>query len=304
LTNWKFHPDSPVINPNKENGGDWFFFDSEHVGLGDIIQPGESAMSKFAIQDDRAFLMYIFGGCSDEVTLDGPNGPAVVKGVKMEIGVAVSQDGAHWSRIEGPEPYGSILSAGKAADDFDSEFVGWPNVVEVGSEYRMYYSTFDKKLQKYVIGLAVAKDGLLNWTKRGPVFGGADPGNSGSFDSKGASRRHMVKLEDKSWKMWYEGVSAEGVHSIGCATSADGFVWKRVSDSPVFAASTEAGAWDGGGVGSPNLIWLPEKKRWRMYYVGNESRTGKENDGRLPHSSIGVAESLDEDGLVFQRIAI
>lgn len=35
------------------------------------------------------FLMYIFGGCSDSVTIDG--GVQAVKGVKMEIGVAVSQ---------------------------------------------------------------------------------------------------------------------------------------------------------------------------------------------------------------------
>lgn len=33
--------------------------------------------------------MYIFGGCSDSVTVDG--GVQAVKGVKMEIGVAVSQ---------------------------------------------------------------------------------------------------------------------------------------------------------------------------------------------------------------------
>jgi hypothetical protein len=38
---------------------------------------------------DGVFLMYIFGGCSDSVTVDG--GVHAVKGVKMEIGVAVSQ---------------------------------------------------------------------------------------------------------------------------------------------------------------------------------------------------------------------
>jgi hypothetical protein len=48
LTNWKLHEDSPVLNPNKENDGDWFFFDSEHVGLGDVIQPGDKANEKFA----------------------------------------------------------------------------------------------------------------------------------------------------------------------------------------------------------------------------------------------------------------
>ena len=37
---------------------------------------------------DGVFLMYIFGGCSDSVNVDGGS---AVKGVKMEIGVAVSQ---------------------------------------------------------------------------------------------------------------------------------------------------------------------------------------------------------------------
>ena len=149
LTGWTLHPDSPVLNPNKENGGDWFFFDSEHVGLGDVIQPGEAAQSKFAINDGRMFLMYLFGGCSDAVSMDGPNGPVSFKGAKMEIGVAVSQDGAHWSRIEGPEPYGSILVPGKTSDDFDSQFVGWPSVLELGGEYRMYYTTYNARLKRF-----------------------------------------------------------------------------------------------------------------------------------------------------------
>ena len=50
LRGWDFHPNSPVLNPNKESGGDWYFFDSEHVGLGDVIQPGDTVQSKFAVQ--------------------------------------------------------------------------------------------------------------------------------------------------------------------------------------------------------------------------------------------------------------
>lgn len=260
LTNWKLHQDSPVLNPNKENGGDWYFFDAEHVGLGDIIQPGNSALSKFAI-DGRAFLMYIFGGCSDAVSLEGPKGPTLVKGIKMEIGVAVSQDGAHWSRIEGPEPYGSILTAGKTLHEFDGQFVGWPSVMEVGNEYRMYYSTYNAQTKRFMIGLAVAQDGLMNWKKRGPVFAGSNS-DDGKFDGKGASRRHIVRLDDGMYRMWYEAISNDGVHSIGCATSLDGLVWDRLSDEPVFAASSDASAWDSGAVGSPNLIWLPDKRRW------------------------------------------
>jgi hypothetical protein len=52
------HPDSPVLSPSKESG-DWFYFDSEHVGLGDILVPGKVAQSQIAIQDG-VFFMYVY----------------------------------------------------------------------------------------------------------------------------------------------------------------------------------------------------------------------------------------------------
>jgi hypothetical protein len=148
------------------------------------------------------------------------------------------------------------------------------------------------------VGLAVAKDGLMRWTKRGPVFSGSE--QEGKFDSNGASRRHITKLPDGTYCMWYEGVSAEGVHAIGSARSNDGVRWERRSDVPVFAASEDPDAWDGGGVGSPHLCWLPEKRRWRMYYCGH----ARKEAGKMAVSSVGVAESLDEEGLKWQRVAV
>ena len=70
--------------------------------------------------------------------------------------------------------------------------------------------------------------------------------------------------------MWYEGVSVDNIHSIGVASSFDGVNWERLSTDPVFTPSSDPEAWDGGGVGSPYLVWLNDRKRWRMYYVGTE----------------------------------
>ena len=214
----------------------------------------------------------------------------------LEINVS---DGAHWSRLEGPEPYGSVVSPGKSSDDFDSQFIGWPCVVEVGSEYRMYYHTYNPKIKKFVVGLAIAKDGLLKWSKVGPVF---DGGPDDKFDGGGAARRHVAKLVDGTYRMWYEGISKDGVHSIGIANSVDGLQWERMSDQPVFTASGDVSAWDGGGVGSPHMIWLPDVKRWRMYYVGTPVLSIGSTS--LPASSIGVAESLDEAGTLYRRIIV
>ena len=50
--------------------------------------------------------------------------------------------------------------------------IGWPCVIEVGSEYRMYYHTYNSVLKKFMVGLAIASDGLMKWRKVGPVFAG------------------------------------------------------------------------------------------------------------------------------------
>ena len=283
-----------------------FYFDSEHVGVGDVIQPGGTTLERFTSQGN-VFLMYTFGGNGESKEITGGR---TIKGSKLEIGVAVSQDGAHWSRIEGPSPYGAIVEVGETPDDFDALFVGWPSVLEVGSSYRMYYSTYNPIQKKFMIGMAVAPDGLLKWEKKGVVFAGTD--SLEGFDAMGASRRHVLAQPDGSYRMYYEAISHKQQHSIGVASSKDGITWERLSDQPVFRANEDPTAWDGGGVGSPHLVWLPNKRRWRLYYVGNpvkvegvpvsNSSGGKDNSQVGTASGIGVAESLDEDGLVFERI--
>lgn len=61
---------------------------SDHLESEDVTTVIMCCSSVLDMQDG-VFLMYIFGGCSDSVTVDG--GVHAVKGVKMEIGVAVSQ---------------------------------------------------------------------------------------------------------------------------------------------------------------------------------------------------------------------
>jgi len=309
LRDWKLHEDSPVMGPNKEQG-DWFYFDSDHVGVGDVIRPGSvTTTDKFA-SSSGLYLMYIFGGNGESLTLPGPP-ERKVKGSKIEVGIAVSQDGAHWSRIEGPSAYGSVLEVGKRIEDFDALFVGWPSVIPPPSEspsgaYTMYYSTMDPASKKYSIGMATSADGLLKWCKvrkpggSGSVFAGSE--EPGAFDSRGASRRHVLRQADGSLRMYYEAVSQEGRHSIGMAVSRDGYNWERSGEQPIFAANDDAAAWDGGGVGSPHLVFLPEQQRWRMYYVGYPlGKDGSDSNYELGANGIGVVESDDAEGYIFRR---
>jgi predicted GH43/DUF377 family glycosyl hydrolase len=278
------------LNPAKEQG-DWFYFDSEHVGLGDVLIPGNKAQSKIITQEG-VYFMYTFGGNADTVLVENEQ----IMGSKIEIGVAISQDGIHWSRVEGDSPYGSVVDAG-ALKDFDMLFCGWPCVVEDKLLFRMYYHTYDAMTKKFTIGKATSLNGI-KWTKQGKVFSG---GSEGTFDAKGATRRHVVKLKEGSFRMWYEAISGDGVHSIGLATSTDGVRWERVSDEPVFRRNSHEGAFDSGGVGSPRLVYLADKKRWRMYYVGIPASPVDVFDGN-EEAVIGVAESVDEEGMYFDRL--
>ena len=128
-------------------------------------------------------------------------------------------------------------------------------------------------------------------------------------------------MEDGTLQMWYEGVSNTNQHAIGIATSKDGYIWKKINDGkPIFQShshshshsyihsnsssdttgtttttTTTGSEWDSGGVGSPHLVWLPQQRKWRMYYIGNSLNTDL--------SSIGVAESTDDLGHHFVRIS-
>ena len=64
----------------------------------------------------------------------------------LKLGVAVSQDGANWSRLEGEHPSGACLDVG-AAGDFDATFVGWPQVVPLPEQdkFRLYYHALDRE---------------------------------------------------------------------------------------------------------------------------------------------------------------
>lgn len=295
VTNWQHHPDSPILKPSKE-AGDWWWYDAEHIGLGDVLMPGTNAQSKFR-SANTIYIMYTFGGNSESIDMEGKP----IKGLKIEIGVAVSQDGIHWSKVEGKSAYSSILQTG-SPNDFDGQFVGWPSILETNQEFRMYYHTYDPRSKKFIIGLAIANDGLLDWAKVGAVFSGSD--NPSHFDSMGATRRHVVRLRDGKYRMWYEGVSSQGKHSIGLASSDDGIKWTRVSDDPVFAPSEDPSEWDSGSVGSPHLVWLPEKQRWRLYYVGSSMSDSSSDNVSGGGNGIGIAESLDETGTYFHRVSI
>ncbi|XP_031386269.1 uncharacterized protein LOC116199853 [Punica granatum] len=205
-------------------------------------------------------------------------------------GLAISQDGRHWARIEGEHHSGALFDVG-VENEWDSLFVSSPTVVfHSNGDLRMYYHSFDKEMGELCIGIARSRDGI-KWVKLGKILGG----RRGCFDECGAVNAHVVRdRKDGKYFMVYEGVDSNGERSIGFAVSNDGLKeWRRPGEEPVLRPSEGEGWWDNRRVGSPYLVQLEGKEsEWRLYYrgVGNEGRTG-----------IGMAVSEGSDIGCFRR---
>ncbi|XP_052198768.1 uncharacterized protein LOC127805954 [Diospyros lotus] len=252
----------------------WWAFDTNS------IRPSELIMMPIP-NYSSVYWLYYTGFCSEELELESLErldlgSKKDGKILKSLPGLACSQDGRHWTRIEGENHSGALLEVG-AKNEWDSSFIASPKVVFHGrDDLRMYYHSFDLKNGKFAVGLARSRDGI-RWVKLGKILGG---GSRGCFDELGSMNPHVVRNpKDGSYLMAYEGVDAEGVRSIGMAVSSDRLrQWDRLQDAAVLTPSEQEG-WDNKGVGSPYLVHmkgLTGDDQWRLYYkgVGDNGRTG------------------------------
>ncbi|KAJ9187456.1 hypothetical protein P3X46_002911 [Hevea brasiliensis] len=265
-----------VMNCSKN----WWAFDTES------IRPSEMMIMSSPMYSS-VYWLYYTGFSSAEVEISGfPNvsveNPERVhdeptkfgKIFKSLPGLACSQDGRHWARIDGDHHSGALLDVG-SGEEWDSLFIAAPHVVVHGSDdVRMYYYSFDAQNGHYALGVARSRDGI-RWVKLGKILG---RGKEGCFDELGVQNACVVRSrKDGKYLMAYEGVAADEKRSIGLAESPDGLKnWKRVQEDPVLEAS-EGDGWDNEGVRSPCLIQMEDNKdEWRLYYVGvgKGGRTG------------------------------
>ena len=175
-------------------------------------------------------MMYYMGGSLEEskagdyLSDDIDIGDKTVKGMKMKIGVAMSQDGTTFGRIEGEDPTGAVMvpyeksmgkvMAGKDVINIQEElYCAWPDVVPViggRDDFLMYYSTMLKDSKEKVISYGVSKNGFT-FSKRGISI----KPDAGSLDSKGCSRCTVVEnqtynengrwVKGSGYTMYYEG---------------------------------------------------------------------------------------------------
>lgn len=268
--------------------------------------------------------MYYMGGSFEETSVvqyleeEIPGAElATIQGMNMKIGVALSQDGVTFGRVEGDDPSNAVFAPYNANDpnmkyiktmrDDDGSrlnieeelYVAWPDVVvnNVPEEDRapgmaqrnfyMFYSTMLKGSKQKSIGVAVSDDGF-KWMHRGVAI----MPDEGTLDEGGCARCCVVRkaihneasgawVDEDEWIMYYEGVSKkDGKHRILAAESKDLRNWKKIGISLDIG---EQGSWDSYGVGAPHLIRLDDGST-RMYY------TGQCENG---NTAIGVAKCTD-----------
>ncbi|XP_057777215.1 uncharacterized protein LOC130995803 [Salvia miltiorrhiza] len=255
------------------NSKDWWAFDTHGVRPCEVV-----VMSSAKVRTNSAvYWLYYTGFCST----DSP---------KSLPGLAMSQDGRHWARIEGEHHSGALLDVG-AKGEWDSTFIASPQVVFHGSgDLRMYYHSFDVETGRYAVGIARSRDGM-RWMKLGRIL---SAGPNGAFDEGGVLNPHVLRdRRDGKYVMVYEGVGGER-RSIGVAESLDGLKeWRRVGEGPVIEEECGGGGWDSEGVGSPCLVQMDgEAEQWRLYYTGV---------GRGGKTGIGLAVSQGTQLDKFQR---
>ncbi|XP_021747087.1 uncharacterized protein LOC110712926 [Chenopodium quinoa] len=286
-------------------GEDWWAFDTKSVRPCEVM-----IMSSNKVRASMAvYWLYYSGLCSEEVEFPQDYSLQITeaaKGVgfgfefgfgrvfKSLPGLAISQDGRHWARIEGDHHSGALFDVG-AKGEWDSLFIASPHVVFHSSgDLRMYYHSFDAREKKFGIGIARSRDGI-KWVKLGKIKSiGLGGSSEGCFDEMGVVNASVVRNNKVgNYLMAYEGVARDGKSSIGLAVSKDGLTdWRPVSEKAVLMAASEGG-WDSNGVGSPCLVQMDgNDDQWRLYYtgLGVQSRTG-----------IGLAVSQGSDYTSFKR---
>lgn len=274
-----------VLAPNE----DWWAFDTVHLSVGSVAIDS----SDIVRADAGVYFMYYAGGNRQAVSIGGNDVP----GARTAIGVAISKDGEHFTRVEGEHPSGAVLQPGDEGA-FDQLLVAGPFVtrprkpLKGGWKYVMHYFTLDEGRRRFAIGRALSRDGLkFERAGSGPVI----TGDGEVFAEKGVMRCCVVERTDGLFVMFVECIDGDGVHRIAMTESEDCAMWGRLK---VVLGPGEGDAWDAKGVSHPSAVMMDEGKV-RLYYVGRGSTFDTDKG---TGSGVGVAESEGEDWAVLRRI--
>ncbi len=204
------------------------------------------------------------------------------------LGLAVSNDGIHFTRLAEPVFYPAE----------DSEKVReWPGGVEdpriVEAEDGTYVLTYTQwNRETYSVGIATSRD-MEHWTKHGPAFFDAAGGKYAKLKYKSAGivtalhdgRLMAVRINGKCWMYWGEG-------SIHLATSSDLIHWTPVEGAdgePIEVLKPRPGRFDSS---FPETGPPPVLTRAGIVVIYNGKNAGSGGDPALPAKTYAAGEAL------------
>jgi predicted GH43/DUF377 family glycosyl hydrolase len=245
---------SPALNPSGSNSN----FDFSNLNSPELLQDPGSA---------KPFKLYYSGN-----TIDA-NG-----NFHTRIGLATSNDGNSFSKVNGPQTGSSVLDVGTTETAFDSrQASGLSVAAPAGASPKFvgfYWGTRGSDF-KPRLGEATSVDGS-SWTKV-PVSmpnGGAlfALGNPASFDN-GGDRDPSVLYDAGTYDLYFTGIDSSGTASIGFATTSQDSSTK-LPDNSSWSARSQLLAGDGSGfdasaVSHPSVI--KDGSNYVLYYSGTDS---------------------------------
>src|SRR5439155_1235238 len=194
------------------------------------------------------------------------------------IGLATSNDGNSFSKVNGSHTGGSVLDVGALGTAFDGrQASGLAAVAPAGAAPKLagfYWGTRGSDF-KPRLGEATSADGTA-WTKvpvsganGGALFG---LGNPAAFDNGG--QRDPSPLDDAgAYYVYFTGLGSGGTGSIGYASTPEDAVTKQPNNGS-WSARSQLLAGDGTGfdasaVAHPSVI--KDGANYIMYYTGLDS---------------------------------
>lgn len=209
---WSRASDSPIIQPNPKST----FVDpvTEKPVHWEALHTFNPAA---IVRNGKVVVLYRAEDDSGEMKIGGHT---------SRLGMAVSDDGIHFTRL--PEPV-FYPEKDDQADRESSGGVEDPRLVEApDGSYILTYTQWSRNTHVYTIGVARSRD-LQHWTKFGPVFGGDGKYAHLKYKSAGivtrveGDRLVAAQIDGKYWMYWGEG-------EIHLATSTDLLHWRPLED--------------------------------------------------------------------------
>lgn len=269
-----------------ENRDQWWAFDTTHISVGSVL----FTSPRHVRSDGGIYCLYYTGRGND--SLQSYEGHDAIDSL-TRIGVAISKDGEHFTRVEGAAPSGAILDISASdADVFDNASVGSPCVLydRNTKSFSMYYQGTTLSKRMFAVGRATSTDGFYfeRDTENNSVVTCDLVPHGVTWAEKGVCRPSVVQFNVTTWGMFVEVIGADGKHRIALTKSVNGITWGSLS---LVLDVGQRGQWDSGSISHPCAVLFDDGTVW-LYYSGE--RESSDQEFVSGEASIGVARS---DGL-------